>query len=74
MRRPFFFFFPVSRLVQEIEDHYCTEGVWGKNLLTFNELSDFVNEASPNLKKKRISRTQVSIRNQKSSGVDLGET
>ena len=30
----------------------------GKNLLTFNELSDFVNEASPNLKKKRISRTQ----------------
>jgi len=33
--------------------------VWGKNLLTFSELSDFVNEASPNLKKKRISRTQI---------------
>ena len=53
------FLLPGVSVVQEIEDHYCTEGVWGKNLLTFNELSDFVNEASPNLKKKRISRTQA---------------
>ena len=53
------FLLPGVSVVQEIEDHYCTEGVWGKNLLTFNELSDFINEASPNLKKKRISRTQV---------------
>ena len=53
------FLLPGVSVVQEIEDHYCTEGVWGKNLLTFNELSDFVNEASPDLKKKRISRTQV---------------
>ncbi len=53
------FLLPGVSVVQEIEDHYCTEGVWGKNLLTFNELSDFINEASPNLKKKRVSRTQV---------------
>lgn len=53
------FLLPGVSVVQEIEDHYCTEGVWGKNLLTFNELSDFVNEASSNLKKKRISRTQA---------------
>lgn len=53
------FLLPGVSVVQEIEDYYCTEGVWGKNLLTFNELSDFVNEASPNLKRKRISRTQV---------------
>jgi ATP-dependent helicase/DNAse subunit B len=53
------FLLPGVLSVQEIEDHYCSEGVWGKNLLTFNELSDFVNEASPNLKKKRVSRTQV---------------
>ncbi len=53
------FLLPGVSVVQEIEDYYSTEGVWGKNLLTFNELSDFVNEASPNLKKKRISRTQV---------------
>ena len=53
------FLLPGVSAVQEIEDHYCSEGVWGKNLLTFNELSDFVNEASPNLKKKRISRTQA---------------
>ena len=53
------FLFPGVSVVQEVEDCYCREGVWGKNLLTFDELSDFVNEASPNLKKKRISRTQV---------------
>ena len=53
------FLLPGVSVVQEIEDYYCGEGVWGKNLLTFNELSDFVNEASPNLKKKRISRTQA---------------
>ncbi len=53
------FLLPGVSVVQEIEDHYCGEGVWGKNLLTFNELSDFVNELSPNLKKKRISRTQA---------------
>ena len=53
------FLFPGVSVVQEIEDHYRGEGVWGKNLLTFNELSDFVNEASPNLKRKRISRTQT---------------
>ena len=53
------FLLPGVSVVQEIEDYYCGEGVWGKNLLTFNELSDFVNEVSPNLKKKRISRTQV---------------
>ena len=53
------FLLPGVSVVQEIEDHYSREGVWGKNLLTFNELSDFVNEASPNLKKKRISRTQT---------------
>lgn len=53
------FLLPGVSAVQEIEDCYCGEGVWGKNLLTFNELSDFVNEASPNLKKKRISRTHT---------------
>ncbi len=53
------FLLPGVSVVQEIEDCYSGEGVWGKNLLTFNELSDFVNEASPNLKKKRISRTQA---------------
>lgn len=53
------FLLPGVSVVQEIEDHYCDKGVWGKNLLTFNELADFVNEASPNLKKKRVSRTQV---------------
>ena len=53
------FLLPGVSVVQEIEDYYSGEGVWGKNLLTFNELSDFVNEASPNLKKKRISRTQA---------------
>lgn len=53
------FLLPGVSVVQEIEDYYCGEGVWGKNLLTFNELSDFVNEASPNLKRKRISRTQA---------------
>ena len=53
------FLLPGVSVVQEIEDYCSGEGVWGKNLLTFNELSDFVNEASPNLKKKRISRTQV---------------
>lgn len=53
------FLLPGVSVVQEIEDYYCSDGVWGKNLLTFNELSDFVNEVSPNLKKKRISRTQV---------------
>ena len=53
------FLLPGVSAVQEIEDYYCGEGVWGKNLLTFNELSDFVNEASPNLKRKRISRTQA---------------
>lgn len=53
------FLLPGVSVVQEIEDYYCGEGVWGKNLLTFNELSDFVNEASPNLKKKRVSRTQA---------------
>ena len=53
------FLLPGVSVVQEIEDCYSREGVWGKNLLTFKELSDFVNEASPNLKKKRISRTQA---------------
>ncbi len=53
------FLLPGVSVVQEIEDCYSGAGVWGKNLLTFNELSDFVNEASPNLKKKRISRTQA---------------
>ena len=53
------FLLPGVSVVQEIEDYCSGEGVWGKNLLTFNELSDFVNEASPNLKKKRISRTQT---------------
>ena len=53
------FLLPGVSAVQEIEDHYRAQGVWGKNLLTFNELSDFVNEASPNLKKKRISPTQA---------------
>ena len=53
------FLLPGVSVVQEIEDHYCGEGIWGRNLLTFNELSDFVNEASPNLKKKKISKTQV---------------
>lgn len=52
------FLFPGVSAVQEAEDHYCDEGVWGKNLLTFSELSDFVNEASPNLKKKKISAVQ----------------
>ncbi|MDE0291682.1 MAG: PD-(D/E)XK nuclease family protein [Candidatus Dadabacteria bacterium] len=53
------FLLPGVSVVQEIEDYYSSEGVWGKNLLTFNELSDFVNEASPSLKRKRISRTQA---------------
>lgn len=53
------FLLPGVSVVQEIEDYYSGGGVWGKNLLTFNELSDFVNEASLNLKKKRISRTQA---------------
>ena len=53
------FLFPGVSAVEEAENRYCEEGVWGKNLLTFNELSDFVNETSPNLKKKRISRVQV---------------
>lgn len=53
------FLLPGVSVVQEIEDRYSGGGVWGKNLLTFNELSDFVNEASPNLKKKRISKTQA---------------
>lgn len=53
------FLLPGVSVVQEIEDHCCDRGIWGKNLLTFNELADYVNEASPNLKKKRISRTQV---------------
>ncbi|MYG82752.1 MAG: hypothetical protein F4193_02785, partial [Candidatus Dadabacteria bacterium] len=53
------FLLPDVSVVQEIEDYYSGEGVWGKNLLTFYELSDFVNEASSNLKKKRISRTQA---------------
>ena len=53
------FLLPGVSVVQEIEDCYSGEGVWGKNLLTFSELSDFVNETSPNLKKKRISRTQI---------------
>lgn len=53
------FLLPGVSVVQEIEDYYSGGGVWGKNLLTFNELSDFVNEVSPNLKKKRISRTQA---------------
>lgn len=53
------FLLPGVSAVEEAENRYCGEGVWGKNLLTFNELSDFVNETSPNLKKKRISRVQV---------------
>ncbi len=53
------FLLPGVSVVQEVEDCYSREGVWGKNLLTFKELSDFVNEASPNLKRKRISRTQA---------------
>ncbi len=53
------FLLPGVSVVQEIEDYYSGGGVWGKNLLTFNELSDFVNETSPNLKRKRISRTQA---------------
>ena len=53
------FLLPGVSVVQEIETYYSSEGVWGKTLLTFNELSDFVNEASPNLKKKRISKTQA---------------
>ena len=53
------FLLPGVSVVQEIEDYYSRGGVWGKNLLTFNELSDFVNESSSNLKKKRISRTQA---------------
>ena len=53
------FLLPGVSAVEEAENRYCEEGVWGKNLLTFNELSDFVNETSPNLKKKRISRVQV---------------
>ena len=53
------FLLPGVSVVQEIEDYYSREGVWGKNLLTFYELSDFVNEVSPNLKKKRISSTQT---------------
>ena len=53
------FLLPGVSVVQEIEDCYSGGGVWGKNLLTFNELSDFVNETSPNLKRKRISRTQA---------------
>ncbi len=52
------FLLPGVSVVQEIEDYCSGEGVWGKNLLTFNELSDFINEASSNLKKKRISRIQ----------------
>ena len=62
------FLLPGVSVVQEIEDYYCSEGVWGKNLLTFNELSDFVNEASPSLKKKRISRTQVLPVTRKAAG------
>jgi len=53
------FLLPGVSVVQEIEDYYSGGGLWGKNLLTFNELSDFVNEASLELKKKRISRTQA---------------
>lgn len=53
------FLFPGVSAVEEAENRYCEKGVWGKNLLTFNELSDFVNETSPNLKRKRISRVQV---------------
>ena len=53
------FLLPGVRVVQEIENRYCGEGVWGKNLLTFKELSDFINETSPNLKKKRISQVQA---------------
>ena len=53
------FLFPGVSAVQETEDGYCGKGVWGKNLLTFSELTDFVNETSPNLKRKKISATQV---------------
>ena len=53
------FLFPGVSAVEEAENLYCGEGVWGKNLLTFNELSDFINETSPNLKRKRISGVQV---------------
>ena len=53
------FLFPGVSAVEEAENLYCEKGVWGKNLLTFNELSDFVNETSPNLKRKRISGVQV---------------
>ena len=53
------FLFPGVSAVEEAENFYCEKGVWGKNLLTFNELSDFVNETSPNLKRKRISGVQV---------------
>ena len=53
------FLFPGVSTVEEAENRYCGEGVWGKNLLTFNELSDFINETSPNLKKKRLSGIQV---------------
>ncbi len=53
------FLLPGVSVVQEVEDCYSGGGVWGKNLLTFNELSDFVNETSPNLKRKRISRIQA---------------
>ena len=47
------FLLPGVSVVQELEDCYSGEGVWGKNLLTFSELADFVNETSPNLKKKQ---------------------
>ncbi len=67
------FLLPGVSVVQEIEDYYSREGVWGKNLLTFYELSDFVNEASPNLKKKRISRTQVLSVTRKAAEVVSGD-
>ncbi len=53
------FLLPGVPVVQEIEDYYCAEGIWGNNLLTFNELSDFINEVSLNQKKKKISKTQI---------------
>lgn len=52
------FLLPGVSVVQEIENFFCAEGVWGKNLLTFAELSDYVNEASPDLKKQKMSETR----------------
>ncbi len=53
------FLLPGVPIAQEIEDYYCDKGIWGNTLITFKELSDRVNEISPELKKKTISGTQA---------------